>query len=64
VTTQRHRVAVETTGTVTLGQTVVDVREHFAWEHLPRLDIAVSADHDRMLTMLVDALVADSEVTS
>jgi purine nucleosidase/pyrimidine-specific ribonucleoside hydrolase len=64
VTTQRHRVAVETTGTVTLGQTVVDVREHFAWEHLPQLDIAVSADHDRMLTMLVDALVADSEVTS
>jgi inosine-uridine nucleoside N-ribohydrolase len=59
VTTRRHHVAVETTGTVTLGQTVIDDREHFKWEHLPLLDIAVSADHGRMLTMLVDALTAD-----
>jgi inosine-uridine nucleoside N-ribohydrolase len=61
VTTRRHRVAVETTGTVTLGQTVIDVREHFAWEHLPLLDIAATADHGRMLTMLVDALTAENE---
>ncbi len=59
VTTRRHRVAVETTGTVTLGQTVIDDREHFKWEHLPLLDIAATADHGRMLTMLVDALTAD-----
>lgn len=63
VTTQRHRVAVETTGTVTLGQTIVDVREHFQWDHLPQIDIAVHADHHRMLTMLVDALVSEPEVT-
>ena len=61
VRTQRHPVAVETTGTVTLGQTVVDVREHFRWEHLPELDIAVTADHDRVLTMIVEALSADPE---
>jgi inosine-uridine nucleoside N-ribohydrolase len=59
VTTRRHHVAVETTGTVTLGQTVIDDREHFKWEHLPLLDIAAAADHGRMLTMLVDALTAD-----
>jgi purine nucleosidase/pyrimidine-specific ribonucleoside hydrolase len=62
VTTQRHRVAVETTGTVTLGQTVIDDREHFRWDHLPELDIAVTADHHRVLTMLVDALTNDFEV--
>jgi purine nucleosidase/pyrimidine-specific ribonucleoside hydrolase len=60
VTTRRHHVAVETTGTVTLGQTVIDVREHFAWEHLPVLDIAATADHGRMLTMLIDALTAET----
>jgi inosine-uridine nucleoside N-ribohydrolase len=59
VTTRRHHVAVETTGTVTLGQTVIDDREHFRWEHLPLLDIAAAADHGRMLTMLVDALTAE-----
>jgi inosine-uridine nucleoside N-ribohydrolase len=59
VTTRRHRVAVETAGTVTLGQTVIDNREHFRWEHLPLLDIAAAADHGRMLTMLVDALTAE-----
>jgi inosine-uridine nucleoside N-ribohydrolase len=59
VTTRRHHVAVETTGTVTLGQTVIDDREHFKWEHLPLLDIAAAADHGRMLTMLVDALTAE-----
>jgi inosine-uridine nucleoside N-ribohydrolase len=59
VTTRRHRVAVETTGTVTLGQTVIDDREHFRWEHLPLLDIAATADHGRMLTMLIDALTAE-----
>jgi inosine-uridine nucleoside N-ribohydrolase len=59
VTTRRHRVAVETTGTVTLGQTVIDDREHFRWENLPMLDIAAAADHGRMLTMLVDALTAE-----
>ncbi|MGF7237224.1 MAG: nucleoside hydrolase [Frankia sp.] len=64
VATQRHRVAVETTGTITLGQTVIDAREHFQWEHLPLLDIAVTADHDRMLTMLVDALISDRDPAS
>jgi purine nucleosidase/pyrimidine-specific ribonucleoside hydrolase len=59
VTTQRHHVAVETAGTVTLGQTVIDNREHFKWDHLPLLDIAASADHGRMLSMLVDALTVE-----
>jgi inosine-uridine nucleoside N-ribohydrolase len=59
VSTRRHKVAVETTGTVTRGQTVVDDREHFRWDHLPELDIAVTADHVRVLTMIVDALTAE-----
>jgi purine nucleosidase/pyrimidine-specific ribonucleoside hydrolase len=59
VTTERHHVAVETAGTITLGQTVIDNREHFKWDHLPLLDIAASADHGRMLSMLVDALTAE-----
>lgn len=61
ITTENHRVAVETSGTVTLGQTVIDTREHFQWEHLPLLEIAVTADHNRILTMLVDALIEDDE---
>jgi inosine-uridine nucleoside N-ribohydrolase len=60
-TTQRHHVVVETTGTVTLGQTVVDSREHFRWDHLPQIDIAVTADHDRILTMIIDALTAEPD---
>jgi purine nucleosidase/pyrimidine-specific ribonucleoside hydrolase len=60
VTTKRHHVAVETTGTITRGQTVVDHRKHFRWKHLPLLEIAVSADHGRILTMLIDALTADT----
>jgi inosine-uridine nucleoside N-ribohydrolase len=62
ITTQRHHVTVETAGTVTLGQTVIDNREHFRWDHLPQLDIAVTADHDRVLTMIVDALTAETKV--
>jgi len=61
VTTRRHRVAVETTGTMTLGMTVIDDREHFKWEHLPLLDIAAAADHARILTMIVDALTAEDD---
>lgn len=63
VATRRHRVAVETTGTITMGQTVIDDREHFKWEDLPLLDIAASADHARMLTMLIDALTAESDAS-
>jgi hypothetical protein len=41
-------------------QTVTDNREHFKKDHLPLVDIAVSADHGRMLTMLADALTAEA----
>ncbi|GAA3669284.1 pyrimidine-specific ribonucleoside hydrolase RihA [Nonomuraea antimicrobica] len=59
LTTQKLHVTVETAGTATLGQTVVDEREHFRWDHLPLLNVAVSADHNKILTMLVDALTAE-----
>ncbi len=61
LTTEILHVTVETSGTATLGQTVVDEREHFRWDHLPRLNVAVAADHGRILTMLVDALTSEPQ---
>lgn len=57
VKTREVRVGVETTGTLTRGQTVTDVREHFRWEHLPLVQAAVRVDFPRLLDNLVSALI-------
>ena len=35
---------VETTGELTRGQTVTDIRDNFRWHHLPQLHAARDAD--------------------
>jgi purine nucleosidase/pyrimidine-specific ribonucleoside hydrolase len=57
VGTQRLRVGIETQGTLTLGQTVVDRRNHFAWTHLPQINVVCSVDAQRFLQLLLDAVL-------
>lgn len=49
-------VDVETKGDLTRGQTVVDARANFRWEHLPEVEVAESADFGRFLNILVQRL--------
>jgi inosine-uridine nucleoside N-ribohydrolase len=57
VSTQRLRVGIETQGTLTLGQTVVDRRNHFAWTHLPQINVVCSVDAQRFLQLLLEAVL-------
>lgn len=50
------RVDVETTSELTRGQTIADTREHFAWDHLPTIQVAADADFPRFLDRLVTTL--------
>ncbi|KAL1839425.1 hypothetical protein VTK73DRAFT_4041 [Phialemonium thermophilum] len=50
------RVVVETTSTLSLGQTIVDRREKFAWTHLPVIKAACDIDAKRFLDLLVEAI--------
>jgi len=52
------RVGIETQGRLTYGMTVLDSRHHHAWEHLPAVEIARSADYGRFLTLLRDLVLA------
>jgi inosine-uridine nucleoside N-ribohydrolase len=54
--TEQIRVAVETVSPLTLGQTVVDRREHFRWEHLPTITAAADLDAGRFIDLLVNAI--------
>jgi inosine-uridine nucleoside N-ribohydrolase len=51
--TQRARVGVETKGELTLGQTVADFRHHHAWQHLPEIEVAATADYARFLDLFM-----------
>lgn len=50
------RVDVETRSGLALGPTIVDAREHFAWDHLPTIDVAADAGFPRFLERLVGTL--------
>ena len=50
------RVGVETKGALTLGQTVADFRHHHAWDHLPFVKVAKSADFRRFLNLVLATL--------
>lgn len=52
------RVAVETQGQATLGQTVADFRHSHNWHHLPEIRISVEADYQRFIRMVLDTLCA------
>jgi inosine-uridine nucleoside N-ribohydrolase len=51
--TQRARVGIETKGELTLGQTVADFRHHHAWQHLPEIAVAATADYARFLDLFM-----------
>lgn len=52
------RVGIETRGELTLGNTVLDARHHHVWEHLPLIEIAKSADHQRFLQLLMKLVLS------
>jgi inosine-uridine nucleoside N-ribohydrolase len=56
LTTQRHRIGIETQGELTRGQTVVDRRSHFQWAHLPLVRIATAIDATRFLNLVLGAI--------
>jgi len=55
-TTAAMRVGIETQGQLTLGQTVVDRREHFQWTHLPLVNVVTEFDSRRFLELLLVAV--------
>ncbi|MBT9775062.1 nucleoside hydrolase [Clostridium sp. MCC353] len=58
VETFMGRVGIETKGELTLGNTVLDARHHHVWEHLPLIEIAKSADHERFLQLLMKLVLS------
>jgi len=54
--TERVRVGIETMGELTVGQTVVDRREHFQWTHLPLVDVVSAIDAQRLFELLLQAV--------
>ena len=52
ITTRRHHVAVETSGTLTVGRTVIDT--HFRGGHAPQCDVAFDADAARFIALLLE----------
>jgi purine nucleosidase/pyrimidine-specific ribonucleoside hydrolase len=57
ITTESLKVGVETKGELTLGETVVDRRQHFRWEHLPSVDVASDIDEKRFFDLLLRSIV-------
>lgn len=53
---QPLRVGVETLGELTLGQTVADFRRHHAWDNLPTINVAKSADYQGFLKLVLSTL--------
>jgi len=57
ITTTPVRVAIETQGKHTLGQTVTDIRNNFRWEHLPLINAASDADFEAFLELVTAELI-------
>jgi inosine-uridine nucleoside N-ribohydrolase len=53
-------VDVETQSALTLGQTVVDRREHFRWSHLPKVNVVSEVDYEAFHALLVSTFVGES----
>ena len=49
-------VAIETQSVLSLGQTVVDRRDHFRWAHLPQISAARDVDAARFFDLLIPSL--------
>jgi inosine-uridine nucleoside N-ribohydrolase len=52
ISTRRLHVAVETTGTLTVGRTVIDM--HFRGGQEPQCDVAFDADGKRFIALLLE----------
>ena len=52
ITTRRYHVAVETSGTLTVGRTVIDT--HFRGGQAPQCDVAFDADAQRFMALLLE----------
>jgi inosine-uridine nucleoside N-ribohydrolase len=52
ITTRRYHVAVETSGTLTVGRTVIDT--HFRGGEKPQCDVAFDADAGRFIALLLE----------
>lgn len=57
ITTEVVPCDVSTDDALTRGMTVVDRRNHHAWEDMPRIRIATGMDYDRFRTLVTDGLV-------
>ena len=51
------RVGIETKGELTLGQTIADFRKHHAWEHLPKIKVALKANYKRFIDVLMENIL-------
>ena len=58
ITTRRHHVAVETTGALTVGCTVIDT--HFRGGQTPQCDVAFDADPARFMAILLETFALQS----
>jgi inosine-uridine nucleoside N-ribohydrolase len=54
--TEQICVAIEKTSPLTLGQSVVDRREHFRWGHLPVIAAASDVAADRFVNLIVQTI--------
>jgi purine nucleosidase/pyrimidine-specific ribonucleoside hydrolase len=49
-------VGIETKGELTLGEAVVDRREHFRWDRLPTIEVASDVDSEGFFDLLLQAI--------
>lgn len=56
IVAEKVAVAVETQSAISLGQTVVDRRDHFRWTHLPEIAAAREVHAGRFFDLLVPSL--------
>lgn len=57
--TAQLKVDIETQSPLTLGQTVVDRREHFRWDHLPTINVVSEVDYEAFHALLLSTLVRE-----
>jgi purine nucleosidase/pyrimidine-specific ribonucleoside hydrolase len=55
--TVQLKVDIETESPLTLGQTVVDRREHFRWDHLPTVNVVSEIDYEAFHALLLSTFV-------
>lgn len=54
----KGRVGIETDGKYTFGNTVLERRDHHAWEHMSEIIIGKSVDYEGFLSLLIDTVLS------